>query len=72
MLEIWLHICRVKIMFALLLTKFIHFHNNKFDEMLCKLNFTENPRSFFLGVRQEIPNSTFSGPEPLESRESLS
>jgi len=39
------HVCCVKIMFGLLLTKFVRFHNDEFDEMPCKLDSTENPRS---------------------------
>jgi len=44
MLKHWPHVYRVKITFTLPLTESYRFH--KFDEMPCKLDSTENPRSF--------------------------
>jgi len=37
------------------------FHNKKFDEIRCKLDSTENPRSF-----EKYPTHLKGGPEPLE------
>jgi len=42
----WPHVSRVKIKFTLLLTNWVRFHNNEFDEGPCKLNSTENLYSF--------------------------
>jgi len=46
MLERWLLLCRVITAFTLLLTNLFSFHRNKFDEMPCKLDSTENLRPF--------------------------
>jgi len=47
LLERWPQVCHVKITFTVLPTNhFRCFHNNKNDEMHCKLDSTENLRSF--------------------------
>ena len=64
MLEHWPQLCCVKpeitfaastlkpdITFGLLPTKLLRFHKNKFDEMPCKLESTENLPSFEICVR---------------------
>jgi len=45
MLERWLLVCRVKITYITTDESF-RFHNTKLDEMPCKLDSTENVRSF--------------------------
>ena len=45
-LQRWPQVCRVKITFTKPPTKLFRLHNNKFEEMPCKLDSTENPRSF--------------------------
>jgi len=46
LLERWLEVCRVKITFKVLPTKSFVSTKKKFDEMRCKLDSTENLRSF--------------------------
>jgi len=64
MLERLPHVCRVNIMFTLLPTYLFRFsgHKDEFDEMPCKLDSTENPRTF------DIPNPTlwWAAQNPLE------
>ena len=43
LLERWPQVCRAKIAFTV---ESFRFHNKKFDEMRCKLDSTEIPRSF--------------------------
>jgi len=44
MLKRWPNVCGVRITFTI--NKFMRLHNYEFNEMLGKLVFTENPRSF--------------------------
>jgi len=44
LLEHWPQVCRVKIMFTT--DESFRFHNKIIDEMRCKLDLIENPRSF--------------------------
>jgi len=50
----WPQSCRVKITFTKLPT--FRFHNKKIDEMRCKLDSTENPRSF-----EKYPTPPYAG-----------
>jgi len=48
-LERWPQVCRIKITFStvyITIDELFRFHNNKLDEMPCKLDSTENTRSF--------------------------
>jgi len=47
-LERWPQVCRIKITFStvyITIDELFRFHNNKLDEMPCKLDSTENTRS---------------------------
>ena len=46
LLEHWPQVCRAKINVYKTTDESFRFHNKNFDEMRCKLDSTENPRSF--------------------------